>query len=68
MAPEGYTSQQKKELVVRVADFSVIVVHLYKMGANEILSRYVPDFERDIIPAEAHGGASGGHYAGKVVA
>jgi len=45
MAPEGYTSQQKKELVVRVANFSVIAGHMYKMGANEILQRYVPNFE-----------------------
>lgn len=37
MALEGYKSQQKKELVVRVADFSVIVGHLYKMGVDEIL-------------------------------
>lgn len=37
MAPEGYTSQQKKELVVHTTDFSVIVGHLYKMGSDEIL-------------------------------
>jgi len=47
MASEGYTSQQKKELVVCVEDFSVIAGHLYKMGGDEILRRYVPDFERD---------------------
>jgi len=35
--PEGYTSQQKKEWVVCVTDFSVIAGHLYKMGADEIL-------------------------------
>lgn len=37
MTPEGYTSQQKKELVVRVADFFVIAGHLYKIGSDEIL-------------------------------
>ena len=37
MAPEEYTSQQNKELVVCATDFSVIARHLYKMGANEIL-------------------------------
>jgi hypothetical protein len=37
MAPEGYTSQQKKELVVCATDFSVIAGHLYKMGSDEIL-------------------------------
>jgi len=34
-------SQQKKELVVRAADFLVIVGNLYKMGSDEILQRYV---------------------------
>jgi len=65
MAPEGYTSQQKKELAVRTTDFSIIAGHLYKMGADEILQRYVPDFERDRILVEAHGGVVGGHYASK---
>ena len=34
MTPEGYTSQQKKELVVRMTDFSVIAGNLYKMGVD----------------------------------
>lgn len=34
---EGYTSQREKELVVHVAEFSVITRHLYKMGLDEIL-------------------------------
>ena len=34
---EGYTSQKRKELVVRVVDFFVITRHLYKMGSDEIL-------------------------------
>ena len=37
MTPEGYTSQQKKELVVRTIDFFVIAGNLYKMGSYEIL-------------------------------
>jgi len=37
MALEGYTSQQKKELVVLVVDFLVNVGNLYKMGADKIL-------------------------------
>jgi len=45
MAPYGYTSQQKEELVVRTTEFSVIASHLYKMGSDEILRRYVLDFE-----------------------
>lgn len=59
MAPEGYTSQQEKELVVHTIDFSVIAGHLYKMGADEILQRYVPDFEQDSILVEAQGGSCG---------
>ena len=39
--------------------------YLYKMGADEILWRYVPEFECDSILVKAHGGAPGGHYAGK---
>lgn len=38
---------------------------LYKIGPNEILQRYVPNFERNNILAEAHGGAVGGNYAGE---
>ena len=34
---EGYTNQQKKELVVHATDFSIIAGHLYKMGLDEIL-------------------------------
>ena len=32
-----YSVQRKKELVVRIVDFSVIAGHLYKMGNDEIL-------------------------------
>ena len=45
MVPEGYSSQQKEELVVRVTDFSIIAGHLYKMGLDKILQRYETDFE-----------------------
>lgn len=65
VVPQEYSVQQKKELVVRVAGSSVIVRHLYKMGNDEILQRYVPEFEWGQILAEAHGGAAGGHYAGQ---
>lgn len=37
VAPEGYTTQQKKELVVKVVDFSVIAGQLYKMSLDEVL-------------------------------
>jgi len=51
--------------MVHIADFSLIAGHLYKMGADEILRHYVPEFERRSILAKAHGGAMGGHYARK---
>ena len=65
MAPDGYTSQQKKELVVCAVYFSFIVGHWYKMGSHEILRCYVLDFEWNNILSKAHGGAVGGHYARK---
>lgn len=34
---QGYSVQQKKELVVCTTDFFVITGHLYKMGNDEIL-------------------------------
>eukprot|EP00253_Pinus_taeda_P004147 PITA_04147 len=63
--PKGYSTKRKKELVVRATDFSVIAEHLYNMGIDEILRRYVLEFERSSILAEAHGGVAGGHYAGR---
>eukprot|EP00253_Pinus_taeda_P027353 PITA_27353 len=45
MVPVEYTTKQKKELVVRAIDFSLIAGHLYKMGQDEILRRYVPEHE-----------------------
>jgi len=63
-ALKEYFIQRKKELVVCMADFFVLVEHLYKWGSDEILERYVPRFERSQILAEAHGGTAGGHYAG----
>ena len=45
IASKEYSVQQKMELVVRTTDFSVIARHLYKMGNDEILRRYVPEFE-----------------------
>lgn len=56
-APEGYSTQQKKELVVHVVEFFVFAGHLYKMRSDEVLWRYVPEFERSSILTDAHGGA-----------
>jgi hypothetical protein len=45
MAPSEYTIPQKKQLVVRVADLSIIAGQLYKMGPDEILRRCVMESE-----------------------
>jgi hypothetical protein len=45
IAPREYTVIQKKQLVVRVVDFSLIVGKLYKMGPDEILRRCVMEAE-----------------------
>jgi hypothetical protein len=45
MEPSEYTIPQKKQLVLRVANFSLIVEHLYKMGPDEILRRCVMEEE-----------------------
>jgi hypothetical protein len=54
MAPREYTIIQKKQLVVRAANFSIIFGHLYKMGPDEILRRFVMEAERPLILVEAH--------------
>jgi hypothetical protein len=65
MAPREYTILQKKQLVVRVVDFSLIDGQLYNMGPDEILRRCVMDAKRPLILEEAHEGIAGGHYIGK---
>ena len=45
-ASKEYSVQQNKELAVCATEFSVIVGHLYRMGNDEILRRYVPEFEQ----------------------
>ena len=42
---ESYTMQQKKKLVVRAADFTLIAGQLYKLGPDEILCIYVLENE-----------------------
>jgi hypothetical protein len=64
---QEYTTAQKKNLVVRATDYQLIVEHLYKMGGDSILRRYVLEHERPRILAEAHEGIVGGHYAGKSI-
>ena len=62
------TTQQKKQLVVRAADLTLIAGQLYKMGPDEILHRCVLEHEKPLILAEAHFGAVGGHFVGKAMA
>ena len=45
-APEEFTTQQKKQPIVKVADFTLIAGQLYKLGPYEILRRYVLEHER----------------------
>lgn len=54
--------------MVLAAKFFVIARHLYKMGNDEMLRRYIPEFERSQLLVEVHGGVVGGHYAGHVTA
>ena len=36
-APEGMSTNKKKHLLVRVADYTLIIGHLYKLGVDEVL-------------------------------
>ena len=63
--PQEFNTAQKKNLVVRDADYQLIVGHLYKMGADNILRICVLEHERPRILVEAHEGIVGGNYAGK---
>ena len=66
--PEEFTTQQKKKLLVKATNFTLIAGELYKLGLDEILQRYVLEHERQQILAEAHAGIVGGHYAGNPTA
>jgi hypothetical protein len=54
---------QKKNLVFRAVDYQLIVGHLYKMGENRILQRYVLEHERPRVVEKSHEGIEGRHYA-----
>jgi hypothetical protein len=43
--PQEYTTAQKKNPVVWATDYQLIVGHLYKMGIDSILRRYVLEHE-----------------------
>jgi hypothetical protein len=67
-APRECTTQQKKNLVVKVAEYQLIASHLYKLGEDNISMRCVMEHERPIILAEAHEGIARGNYTGKATA
>jgi hypothetical protein len=45
VAPKEFSTMQKKNLVVRVADYQLIAGHLYKLGVDNILRRCVLEHE-----------------------
>ena len=65
VAPDEFTKKQKKYLVVKATDFTLITGHLYKLGPDEVLRRCVMLHEKDAIIREAHSGTAGGHFIGK---
>jgi hypothetical protein len=46
VAPQDFSTTQKKNMVVRDADYQIIVDHLYKMDAYSILRRCVLKHEQ----------------------
>jgi hypothetical protein len=65
IVPQEFNTAQKKNLVVRDADYQLIAGHLYKMVVDSILRRCVLEHERPRILAESHEGITRGNYAGK---
>jgi hypothetical protein len=53
-SPKEFNITQKKILVLRAANYYLIVGPLYKLGAIFFLRRCVMEHERPIILAEAH--------------
>ena len=60
-----YSKKQRKQIVVKAVNFTIIVGQLYKLGPDEILRWYVLTHERPLILQEAHDGIVGGYYSGK---
>jgi hypothetical protein len=65
MAPSEYTVTQKKKIVVRATNVSLIAGQLYKMGPDEILRRCVMETKIPLILEKSHEGITGEHYVGK---
>lgn len=65
MAPHGYILAQKKQIVVKVTNYQLLVGCLYKLGVDSILRRCVLEHEIPTILAKELEGLVGGHYVGK---
>jgi hypothetical protein len=65
--PKEYSIAQRKNWVVCAADYQLIVGHLYKMGTNSILRRYMLEHETPRVLVESHQGIEGGNYASKSI-
>jgi hypothetical protein len=65
VVPQESSIVQKKNMVVRAIVYQLTEGHLYNMGTNNILRRYVLEHERLGVLVEAHEGIDGGHYKGK---
>ena len=63
--PKGYSTWQKKQLVVKASEYMLITGQLYKLGPDEILCRCIINHEIQWVVAEVHGGFLRGHYVGK---
>jgi hypothetical protein len=65
---ETYSTTQKHHMLVRVADYRLIVGKLYKLGLDRILKRCALDDKIQDILWEFHNGVAGGHVRGKATA
>lgn len=68
MAFEGYTKIKRNNFSWVQPIFRSLWDIYTKINVDEILWRYVLDFEHDSILVEAHGGVVGGHYARREIA
>ena len=66
--PEEFAKHQKKQLVVKAADFTLIAGQLYKLVPDEVLLTCVMPHEKEAIIREAHSGTAGGHFVGNPTA
>ena len=66
-APVEYSEKQRKQLVVKATNFTIIVGQLYKLGLDEILRWYVLTHGRPLILQEAHAGIACGQYSGNPI-